>query len=197
MINKLKGQNQIFSIGHSNHTIEKFLSLLKAFDIDVVVDVRSHPHSKYAPHFSSSDLKQELGKSGIKYLYLGKELGGRPNDEGFYDDKGYVLYNEWSQSAIFLAGIERLEHGIQNYRVAMMCSEENPVQCHRRLLITPVLIGRGIEVRHIRGDGELQFEADFLKLEAQPSLFKSPEGIAWKSTRSVLPKRQQKNSSAS
>src|SRR5690348_4114820 len=123
MTDKLQERNLIFSVGHSNHTMEKFLSLLKPYNIDVLVDVRSHPHSRYTPHFNSSELKQGLARSGIKYLYLGKELGGRPDDEGFYDDKGYVLYSEWSRSSIFLAGIERLERGILDYRIAMMCSE--------------------------------------------------------------------------
>lgn len=193
----IEGHRHIFSVGHSNHTMEEFLSLLEAVEVEVVVDVRSHPQSKYAPHFGSADLKRDLGASGIKYLYLGRELGGRPDDEAFYDENGYVLYSEWAQSNLFLQGIERLERGIANHRIAMMCSEENPTQCHRRVLITPVLKSHGIEVAHIRANGKLQTETDLLRLEAQPSLFRSPEGIAWKSTHSVLQRRQQRNSSAS
>jgi len=195
MTDRIQNRCRVFSVGHSNHAMEKFLSLLELFDIDVLVDVRSHPHSKHAPQFASADLKRELSNCGIKYLYLGKELGGRPDDRGYYDDNGYVLYSEWARSAVFLEGIERLEHGIAKYKIAIMCSEENPTHCHRRLLITPVLIDRGIEVSHIRGDGALQPEADLLKLETHPTLFKSEEGIAWKSTRSVSQRNPRKNSS--
>jgi len=187
----------IFSIGHSVHAMQQFLSLLEGACIDVVVDIRSQPYSKRASHFSLINLKQELRKQGMRYLYLGNELGGRPKEEQYYDENGYVLYSEWSRSALFLEGIERLEQGAMNHQIALMCSEENPVHCHRRLLVTPVLIRRGFDVIHIRGDGTQQSETDLLKLEAQPSLFTNPEGIAWKSTHSVLQRRPQRNSSTS
>ena len=192
-----QGYRTIFSVGHSNHSMVDFVTLIQGFGVDVVVDVRSHPYSTHAPHFSSSGLSKELGDRKIRYLYLGRELGGRPDDECFYDDKGYVLYEEWSRSTLFLQGIVRLERGVENYRVAMMCSEENPTECHRRLLITPVLEGRGVHVVHIRRGGELESEAELLKKESQPTLFKSPEGVEWKSIRSVSQRKQPRNFSAS
>ena len=196
MENELDYQT-IFSVGHSNHSMQEFVSLVNGFHINVLVDVRSHPYSRHAPQFSLTGLSQELEQKGIKYLYLGGELGGRPDDECFYDDNGYVLYNEWSQSALFLKGIERLERGAKNYRIVLMCSEENPVECHRRLLITPVLERRGIRVMHIRRGARLESEAELLKQELQPTLFKNPEGVTWKSIRSVLQKKQLRNSSPS
>ena len=177
--------------------MQEFVILVKEFSVNVLVDVRSHPYSKHAPHFGLPILSRGLEEKGIKYLYLGKELGGRPEDECFYDDKGYVLYNEWSQSRLFLEGIQRLERGIEKYRVVIMCSEENPTECHRRLLITPVLEGRGMRVMHIRRGGRLESEAELLKRESQPTLFKNSEGVTWKSIRSVLPRKQPRNFSAS
>jgi uncharacterized protein (DUF488 family) len=162
----------IFSVGHSNHPLEKFLSLLRASFIDVLVDVRSHPYSRYNPQFNTKALQDSLSKAGIKYLFFGKELGGRPKDDGFYGEDGNVDYSKLARSPLFIEGIDRLEKGIADYRIAIMCSEENPNNCHRRLLITPELEKRGIKVLHIRGDGRLESETDLLGQETQPTLFK-------------------------
>ena len=190
-----KDNSVIYSVGHSNHSIETFMSLLDVHKIEALVDVRSHPYSKHAPYFGLSSLSQELKVRGINYLYFGRELGGRPDKEELYDDNGYVLYSDWARSPLFLEGIERLEHGVVTYRIAMMCSEESPSQCDRHLLIAPVLAHRGIQVAHIRGDGTIQYEADLRRDEHQPSLFVSSEGVVWKSLRSVSRRRLQRNSS--
>lgn len=168
-----KANKVLFSIGHSNHPIEKFLSLLRASSIDVLVDVRSYPYSRFNPQFNTKALKEELNKTGIKYLFLGRELGGRPKDESFYDEDGYVIYYTLAQSPLFIEGLNRLEKGISNYRVTMMCSEENPNQCHRRLLITPELEKRNIKVIHIRRNGEFEAEDDLRESEEQPGLFET------------------------
>lgn len=192
----------IFSIGHSNQTMEKFLELLDQHKIEVLVDVRSAPYSKYATQFNSTELKAAIKGHGLKYLYLGRELGGRPNGEEFYDESGRVKYGLVAESPLFLEGIERLINGAEKFRVAVMCSEETPVGCHRHLLISRVLTGRGVEVQHIRGDGSLQTEAEVINEETsgdpdhvQLSLFAPEEVTEWKSIRSVLPKKARPNSS--
>jgi uncharacterized protein (DUF488 family) len=190
-------QKTAYSLGHSNHPIEIFLSLLETHQIGVLVDVRSYPFSRHAPQFDRPTLSIQVAKTGSKYLYLGKELGGGPEDGRYYDENGYVLYSEWARSTLFLTGIDRLVEGVTRFRIAILCSEENPSQCHRRLLITPILIQRGIEVLHIRGDATLECETDLLRRDKQPSLFTSSEGVLWKSLRSVSPKRLPRNSSAS
>ena len=182
-------QRVIFSIGHSNQSIEKFLWLLDSHKINVLVDVRSHPYSKYAPHFQKNSLSRELETSSFKYLFLGQELGGKPEEKNFYDAAGHVLYRELARSSLFLEGIQRLEHGVASYRVAIMCAEENPSRCHRRLLITPVLQERGIRVIHIRGDGRLEPESDLLEQEAQLTLFENAEQIPLKSKRMISNRR--------
>jgi len=177
----------IFTIGHSNLTIEDFLKLLHLHKIQILVDIRSEPYSKYVPHFNRKELEQAIKEAGMKYLFLGRELGGRPAGEEFYNSEGYVLYGRLADSPIFLEGISRLEEGLRkNMRIALMCSEEDPEECHRRLLVARVLLRRNIEVRHIRGNGSLEMEPEHIPI--QLSMFAKVEEIdQWKSIRSVLP----------
>lgn len=183
----------IYTIGHSNQDVESFIELLKSNSIEVVVDVRSNPYSKYASQFNKKDIQKNILANGMKYLFMGKEIGGKPADLQFYDSDGYVFYTRIDESPIFIEGIERLLKGIEQYRVVLMCSEENPMTCHRRLLIGRVLADYGVEVLHIRSDGRIESEADvlkenstFQKNEAQQSLFESDNRADWKSTRPVL-----------
>ncbi|MBI4492218.1 MAG: DUF488 domain-containing protein [Chloroflexi bacterium] len=195
---------RLASIGHSNQPLEQFLELLKAHRIEVLVDVRSQPYSKYAAQFNAEALKAAVLGAGMKYLYLGKELGGRPSGEAFYDAEGYVLYGQVAESALFLEGMRRLEQGARQYRVALMCSEEDPAGCHRRLLIGRVLAKRGMALDHIRGDGRVQTEAELVREEEEERrphsgqltfLEDAPEAKAWKSIRSVLPRGRRPSSS--
>jgi uncharacterized protein (DUF488 family) len=183
--------------------MDYFVSLLKACDIEVLVDVRSYPYSKYAPHFNSTQLKQsrELKAAGIEYLSLGKELGGRPGERDFYDAEGHVLYERVAKSPIFLEGMRRLRDGMRKYRIAIMCGEEDPTGCHRRLLIGQVLAQWGVSpdhIVHMRGDGQLQPEMELRGIEwgsTRPALFDTENTDGWKSTRSVLPRRARTSSS--
>src|SRR5438045_2906232 len=189
-----EAQRCLYTIGHSNHALDTFIGLLEAHAIQALVDVRSQPYSKYTPHFESRPLKAAVTAREILYLYLGKELGGRPDGAAFYDADGYVRYDLVAESALFLEGIARLKQGIQKYRVAAMCAEEDPAGCHRRLLIGRVLAARGTTVLHIRADGSLQPEEEFGTTGApqppsgQLTLFPDVEVRAWKSIRSVLRK---------
>ena len=147
---------QVFSIGHSNQTLEDFLTLLERHKIEVLVDIRSYPYSKFTTQFNSPELKTAVTRSGLKYLFMGKELGGRPDDLAFYDETGRVKYFQVARSPLFLEGFTRLLKGREKYRLALMCSEEDPAGCHRHLLVSRVLAEHGVEVGHIRGDGSVQ-----------------------------------------
>jgi uncharacterized protein (DUF488 family) len=192
----------VFSVGHSNHTTEAFVDLLRRHEIDVLCDVRSHPASAYAHQFNEPQLRADLKAAGRSYIFLGHQLGGRPVGDEYFDDEGHVRYDVLAESAEFLAGIRRLEREVAERRVAMMCSEEDPASCHRRLLVARVLASRGVEVRHIRGDGRLQSEQEVAaedaerKLGNQRTLFDVAEVAPWRSIRSVLPKRRQPTFSA-
>jgi uncharacterized protein (DUF488 family) len=185
----------IYSIGHSNHSEQKFVDLLVLHGIEVLVDVRSQPYSRYSPQFNESKLAHLLQQSGIRYLFLGRELGGRPDNEEMLDDAGHALYHRMAESPTFLAGIERLERELADRRAAVMCSEEDPAICHRHLLVARILTRRGINVLHIRGDGRLESEAQVAPQEKQGLLFADLEQQSWKSLRSVSPKLQPPSSS--
>ncbi|HUT09466.1 MAG TPA: DUF488 domain-containing protein [Thermoguttaceae bacterium] len=193
----------IWTVGHSNHPLEHFLDLLAGQEIAVLVDVRSSPYSGYATHFNKEALQDPLQDRGVKYLFLGDLLGGRVDDEQFCDEEGRVLYGRLAESPGFRQGIERLIQGTANYRVALMCGEEDPTHCHRRLLVGRVLRGRGVAVLHIRGDGsvrseeQLAAEEEFQKTRGQMTLFDMEEPDEWKSTRSVLPRNPPGSSSES
>jgi len=188
---------RIYTVGHSNRTLDEFIALLTRHEIEVLVDVRSQPYSRYTPQFNGASLKETAPAASVKYLFLGKELGGRPEGPQFYDADGRVRYNLVAESPLFLSGIERREIGIQRYRVAILCAEEDPTGCHRRLLVGRVLAERGVPVLHIRGDGQVQSEEQVQEAahDGQLSLFDAQEVREWKSIRSVLPKEPRPASS--
>jgi uncharacterized protein (DUF488 family) len=166
---------------------------LKRHGIEVVADVRSQPYSRHAPHFNARDIEAILWDNGIGRLFLGFELGGRPTAEEFYDADGRVDYARIERSRSFLDGIHRLERDTRDRRIALLCSEENPTGCHRRLLVGRALGERGIVVRHIRGDGSVQAEGE--ASDDQPVLFPDSEVSVRKSIRSVLRRKRRPGSS--
>jgi uncharacterized protein (DUF488 family) len=187
----------IFSVGHSNQPVEALLALLQQHEIQVLVDIRSRPYSRYVTHFNSTPLAAAVRKVGIKYMFMGKELGGRPDGDEFYDGEGHVLYSRVAKAAFFLDGIKRLKKGGRTYRVAMLCSEEDPAICHRHLLIGRVLAEQGVNVAHIRGDGQVQTEEELADSKKEASYAQSlwgeqlpEEEHTWRSIRPVLPKKQ-------
>ena len=186
----------IWSVGHSNHALPALLALLEPQEIEVVADVRSQPFSRFNPQFNRDAFRSAVVGAGLQYVFLGDELGGRPPESELYDHEGHVLYGELANNARFLTGIERLISGAQQFNVAMLCSEEAPMDCHRRLLIARVLAGRGVEVMHIRGDGTTISETDLatsLTGPNQGSLF-GEEAPPWRSVRSVSPNTPPKTS---
>jgi uncharacterized protein (DUF488 family) len=166
------GGNPVFTIGHSNHDAEQFVHLLRDAGIEVVADVRSQPFSRFNPHFNQGALQAALRAAEIRYAFLGDTLGGRPVEPDLYDAAGHVRYDVVAQSERFQAGVERLVEASTAARVAVMCSEEDPSRCHRRLLITPALAAREIAVVHLRGDGTAVTEAEIAAGEShQAALF--------------------------
>jgi uncharacterized protein (DUF488 family) len=162
-------QNQIFTIGHSNYPIEEFLALLDMHNVNVLVDVRSAPYSKYATQYNQENIRYAITNHGKKYLYLGRELGGMPKDKLLYDENDKVSYEKIAQSYSFQNAIERLKTGISKYTVALMCGEENPAGCHRRHLIGRALKDQNIEVLHIRAGGNVDSEEDLNRAEEPPA----------------------------
>ena len=152
--------NPIHTIGHSNHPLERFLSLLERRCIEEVADVRTYPRSRYNPHFNRDALAEALAERGVRYVFLGAELGGRPADPACYDETGRVRYDFLAETAPFRDGMRRLIEEASGGRVAVMCSEKEPLKCHRTLLIAHALTtAYGVDgdgVGHILADGTLE-----------------------------------------
>ncbi len=146
---------KILTVGHSNHTSSAFSSLLQLHNVTALADVRSSPYSRFNPHFSRKQLKEDLATIGIRYVYLGEELGGRSEDVSFYQD-GRIRYDRLAQTAQFHSGLQRLLQGMEKYRIALMCSEQEPLHCHRTLLVGQELARLGVAVEHILSDGSLE-----------------------------------------
>lgn len=187
----------LYTIGHSNRSLTEFLELLERHGIESLVDVRSAPYSRYVTHFNRADLEYSVESHKIRYTYLGAELGGRPPGDEFYDEHDHVLYYRVAQAPFFRGGIEKLIEEGAVYRTAFMCSEEDPTNCHRRLLIARVLMDEGVRVIHIRGDDSEQVEQGMTV--TAPSLWAAidpdaSEESEWKSIRPVSRRRAPNNS---
>ena len=191
------GGPALMSIGHSTHPIDVFADLLRRHGVEAVADVRTSPFSRFNPQFNRHALQRELHAVGIPYLFLGEQLGGKPEGEEFYDPDGYVLYGRLAARSAFESGLVELIERAKNSPVAIMCSEEDPAGCHRFVLITRVLHGRGIAVTHIRGDGQTQsteqvptFQGWSDPVYEERSLFDGSVTSSWRSTGPVLRKKR-------
>jgi len=151
--------HQIFTIGHSTHSLDSFLAVLKAHEVSTVGDVRSAPYSRFNPVFNREPLKQELKDRGIYYVFLGKELGGRPSDPACYE-RGRADYVKMAATDLFRTGLQRVLEGSVSHRIALMCSEADPLDCHRTLLVARALAERGVSIAHIRRDGTVETHAE-------------------------------------
>ncbi len=166
---------KLYTIGHSNHPIEDFLELLQKHHIEAICDVRSSPYSRYNPQYNRENLIPELKKAGLKYVYLGKELGPRSEDPACYED-GRVNYAQLARTALFGEGLNRLREGMARYRVSLLCSEKEPMTCHRAILICREL-RKEVDIDHILEDGEIlpqkELEENLLQMHdlKQMSLF--------------------------
>ncbi|MET8477214.1 DUF488 domain-containing protein [Streptomyces clavifer] len=152
----------VFTIGHSTHSSSGFLSLLQKHGITAVADVRSMPVSRFTPQFNRYAVERILSDVDIKYVFLGKELGARTGDLTCYVD-GRVRYDLLARTSDFESGIKRLRNGSQSERVAVMCTEQEPLDCHRCVLVARVLEGDGITVEHIHGDGHIEDHASAMR----------------------------------
>jgi uncharacterized protein (DUF488 family) len=151
----MSGMSIIYTIGHSNGTVQDLVDLLKAHQIDLVIDVRSSPHSKYVPQFNRLKLEEELFFRQFDYVYMGDKLGGKPREPGANTMIPHPDYDKIAASRRFKSAIESLEHIACVRRVALLCAEADPMECHREKLIGRALRERGNEVKHILLDGSI------------------------------------------
>jgi len=145
---------ELFTIGHSNHSLDFFLELLLSHRISSIADVRSAPYSKYSPHFNKDVLESVLRNANINYTFLGRELGAQRSEDECYID-GQAKYERIAHLPTFRRGLEILIQGIEHDRIALMCAESDPIACHRTILICRELkkICPDLKIIHILGDG--------------------------------------------
>ena len=182
MTESIKNQT-IYTIGHSTHEIENWISLLKRHCIDAVADVRSIPYSRRQPQFNRENLIDSLKKHGIAYVFLGRELGARTDDPECYED-GRVKYRLLAKTKLFKEGIERVRSGSNHRNIALMCVEKDPLDCHRTILVARELIRTGLDVAHILVDGRVESHSAVMKrwleqlgADSQQDLFLTEEQL--------------------
>ncbi len=145
----------VFTIGHSNHSVGKFIDLLREHGITAIADVRSQPYSRSNPDFNREFLRRKLKDFGIAYVDLGRQLGARPTDPSYYQN-GRVQYRRLSKSPFFREGLMRVLRGAQSFKLSLLCAEKEPLACHRTLLVARELVDLGASVSHIHADGTLE-----------------------------------------
>jgi len=152
---KATDKPSVYTVGHSNHSLEDFIKILETNHVTAIGDVRSIPYSKYNSHFDRENLKGELTKLGIAYSFLGNELGARPKDINCYNGNR-ADYNLISNSNNFKVGLSRVIKGAKRYKIALMCAEKEPLDCHRTILIARSLKKLDIPIHHILYDGSIE-----------------------------------------
>lgn len=152
----------IYTIGHGGRTMDEIVRQMRNKGIQFVIDVRSVPYSKYQPEFARKPLAQALRNAGLKYGFMGHQLGGRPDDESCYDN-GHVNYEKVRTMPFFKEGIARLRTACERkFIVCLLCAEANPAQCHRSGMIGEALVKKGIEVEHLLKDGNCRSQGEVM-----------------------------------
>lgn len=147
---------ELFTIGHSQHNINYFIGLLKEYSIDYLLDVRSTPYSKYAEQYNKDNISKELDFANIRYNFMGKYFGARPQNLDLYSNEGYLDFEKVKKSPNFNKGIENVIVGLnQGHRIALMCTEKEPIDCHRAILVARTFEMQMIYAKHILPDGKI------------------------------------------
>lgn len=151
----MPSEPRILTIGHSTHSWDRFQALLSGAGVTAVADVRTSPWSKHTPQFNRDALADKLRQIGVAYVFLGAALGGRPADDRLFED-GVADYEAMAAEPAFKAGLDRVRKGAETHVVAMMCAEQEPLDCHRCLLVSRRLRTSGLKVAHILPDGRIE-----------------------------------------
>ena len=179
----------VFTIGHSNQPAAEFLGLLKAQDVELVVDVRSKPYSRFR-HFNREALEDRLDGMRILYSHRGKELGGHPPQDKFYNEHGRVAYERLATLRTFRRAISKIVEESELYALALMCTEEDPEKCHRHPLLAVALLERGLRVLHLRRKGSVQDASEMIEQSSLqlPLVEPAGEDVMWQSPKRIRPR---------
>jgi uncharacterized protein (DUF488 family) len=145
-----------FSIGYGNRDTDEVLRIICELGVRYLLDVRTSPYSRFSPAFSREPFEKACAAAGIRYVFIGDQLGGRPRSDRCYDEQGRVNYAVLEEEPYFLEGLQRLETALaKGLDIVLMCSELRPEQCHRSKLIGKALQDRGVALKHIDVDGSV------------------------------------------
>lgn len=145
----------LFTVGHSDHSLDRFVELLLQHGVTMICDVRSIPFSRHTPQFDRELLRRQLEGRGISYAFFGNSLGGRASDEACHVD-GRIQYAKVAKSAAFCEGLGALRLEAGRHRVALMCTERDPLMCHRAILLCRYLKPTNPNIQHILADGRIE-----------------------------------------
>ena len=152
---------EIYTIGHSNYTIEKLIDMLKYYNINCVVDIRGTPYSKYNVQFDKETIRYTLSKAGFIYIYMAKELAAKRINKQSYNEEGYSDFEKVIKENEFIEGIERLKNGCnKGYKIALLGAMQEPIRCHRSILVGRALRENGFNVKHILDDYSIASQED-------------------------------------
>ncbi len=140
--------HELYTVGHSTFPADHFIELLNTFDVQYVLDVRSTPFSKYASQYNTDTLEKLLNKNNIKYFRMGSYFGARQTDPEYYHEDGYLDFELYRNSDRFKKGMESVKKGLNDYNIALMCTEKHPIDCHRA-----IMVARGFELAWNRKNG--------------------------------------------
>ncbi len=145
----------VLTVGHSTHPMAGFVALVQTHGVTAIADVRSAPYSRFNPQFNRDTISDALREHGIRYVFVGRELGARSEDPACYED-GRIQYTRLARTVLFQRGLDRVMQEASNHRMALMCAEKDPIDCHRTILVGRELLRRGVDVAHILSDGRLE-----------------------------------------
>lgn len=151
----------IFTIGHSNYPVEKLIDMLRYYNIDCVVDIRGTPYSKYNVQYNKDTIKNTLVKEGFVYIYMAKEFAAKRENKISYNKEGYSDFEKVIKEDDFIDGIKRLQNGCnKGYKIALLGAMQDPIRCHRSILVGRELLNHGFNVKHILDDYSLASQND-------------------------------------
>ncbi len=154
-------ERTLLSIGHSQHRVDFFISLLKSHNVNYILDVRSIPYSQFAADYNRERIKAALQSNGIKYAFMGNYFGARPTDTSLYSPNGYLDFDKVADSLNFRKAFDSVAKGVeQGYKIAFMCTEKDPIECHRAILVTNAFFKAGYSIEHIMPDNTVQTQQD-------------------------------------
>ena len=155
---------EIYTIGHSNYTVERLIDMLKHYNINCVVDIRGTPYSKYNIQFDKETIRYTLSKAGFIYIYMAKELAAKRINKQSYNEEGYSDFEKVIKENEFIEGIERLKNGCnKGYKIALLGAMQEPIRCHRSILVGRALRENGFNVKHILDDYSIASQDDIEK----------------------------------